>query len=123
MFNRGIVPRDKAGKRTTPKNYEKALDQIAFLIGRKLKQTGLEPFPFYDRVINDQWVDDMRKALVFIYGKAGEGGGKAQCYEFNPPYHQSCIGRMDIGFVWISSSFSCCFGRVISFQYPFVLFH
>jgi len=69
MLNRGIVPRNKAGKRTTPKNYVQALDQLAWVIGASIKRKGLEPFPFYDNVINEQWAEDVRTGLIEVFGE------------------------------------------------------
>ena len=70
MFNRGIVPKNKEGKRLpTRGNYEKMLNSLAYAIGVKLKQTGIEPFPFYDNVINDRWLDKLVENLSEIYGQ------------------------------------------------------
>lgn len=69
MINRGIVPRDSSGKRTKPKNYEKALNGLAFAIGRKIKLNGIEGVPFYSNVINDEWAAELISLMGDTFGK------------------------------------------------------
>lgn len=68
MINRGIVPRDSTGRRTRPKDYDKALNGLAYLIGRKIKLNGFEGVPFYSSVINPQWEKEMNAELQKTFG-------------------------------------------------------
>jgi hypothetical protein len=70
MRSRGIVPRDKGGKRVKLSNPEKQLNSIAYAIGRGIKMNGIEGVPYYSSVINDQWIDGLRLQFANVYGDA-----------------------------------------------------
>jgi hypothetical protein len=69
MINRGIVPRDTSGKRTRPKNYNKALNGLAYAIGRKIKLNGIEGVPFYSNVINAKWESELIALMGDTFGE------------------------------------------------------
>jgi hypothetical protein len=69
MINRGIVPRDSSGKRTRPKNYDKALNGLAYAIGRKIKLNGIEGVPFYSNVINAKWEQELIALMGDTFGE------------------------------------------------------
>ena len=66
MLNRGIVPRDKSGKRKPIT--ESSLNGLAYAIGRKIKMNGVEGVPFYSSVINDKWLNGLADQLIIAYG-------------------------------------------------------
>lgn len=68
MLNRGIVPRDLSGKRTKPKNMDEALNNIAFLIGKKIKRDGIDMVPFISSVINEDLIAKYKKYVATIFG-------------------------------------------------------
>lgn len=70
MRSRGIVPRDKTGKRVRLTNPERQLNGIAYAIGRSIKMYGIEGVPYYSSVINDEWIDGLRLQFAEVYGEA-----------------------------------------------------
>lgn len=68
MLNRQIVPRDAKGNRTRPKNYEKALDNLAYIIGSSIKKKGIEMVPFYSSVLTDELINTFTSKMLDIMG-------------------------------------------------------
>jgi hypothetical protein len=56
-------------KRTKPLSKEKALNTLAFLIGRKIKKKGIKPTHFADEVIESNLVNEMEKELSISVGR------------------------------------------------------
>ena len=48
------------------KNYDKAVKSLAFLIQRSIKRNGIEPRPFYDKVVNEQRIQELKDKLAPI---------------------------------------------------------
>ena len=57
----------KSGKKPKSKNtiaYEKATKTLAFLIQRSIKKKGIKPRPFYDDVVTEQRIKDLKTKLT-----------------------------------------------------------
>ena len=73
MMNRGIVPRNKDGKRTPMKDPEKQLNQIAWLIGRSIKKKGINRFPFISNVLTPELLDRYIELIRTMMGEKIKG--------------------------------------------------
>lgn len=69
MHGRSIVPLDDNNKRTKPKDMNKALNQIAYLIGRAIKRDGVDMVPFISSVINDELIAKYKAFIADVVGK------------------------------------------------------
>jgi hypothetical protein len=64
MRNNQIVPdikKNKALFKAYPKNKEKTLNRLAYVIARSVKNKGIEPQPFFTDVINDKVMQQLRQ--------------------------------------------------------------
>jgi hypothetical protein len=51
------------------KIYDKAVKSLAFLIQRSIKRNGIEPRPFYDKVVTEERIQDLKNKLAPIIKK------------------------------------------------------
>ena len=64
MRNNQIVPdikKNEALFKAYPKNKEKTLNRLAYVIARSVKNKGIEPQPFFTDVINDRVMQQLRQ--------------------------------------------------------------
>lgn len=45
-------------------NYDRATKQLAYLISRKIHTKGIKPRPFYDRVVTEERIDELKSKLA-----------------------------------------------------------
>lgn len=64
MRSRAVVPRSGFGKQN---NKEQQLNSLAFVIARKIKEDGLEAFPFYSRAVTQERLDAFKRRYTDLY--------------------------------------------------------
>jgi len=60
-------PKSKTKVKKLP--FEKAVNQLAFVIARSIKNKGIKPKPFFDKVINDGRLNDLSSKLSGLITK------------------------------------------------------